>query len=47
MTKYISLKNSGMKKEYIDVFENILNNVILSNNGSRNNDILSECKTEH
>ena len=47
MTNYISLKNSGIKKDYIDVFENILNNVILSNNGSRNNDILSECKTEH
>ena len=47
MTNYISLENSGIKKDYIDTFEDILNNVILNHNGTNNNHALSECKTEH
>jgi hypothetical protein len=47
MTNYISLKTSGIKKDYIDAFEDILNNVILNHNGTDNNYALSECKTEH
>ena len=45
MTKYIRIQNSSIKKEYIDSFEKILNNVILNNNKGNNNYILSECNT--